>query len=232
MIAFTPPARCVSADNGVRVRIRQIATLCTSLAGMNLLIRLLKQAIGPAILIVFLIAPNATRAGVLIHVHRASQTLSVFVDGELYATWRVSTARRGYRTPAGTFHPSRLETVWYSSKYDNAPMPHAIFFAGGYAIHGTTAIRSLGRPVSHGCIRLHPAHARELFDLVRSHGRSATRIVISSHAVSARTQVASLLAPIVEQSSRAQSPFHGSFTFRHKEFHAVRFGGMTGLSFR
>ena len=142
--------------------------------------RTARNRIGATILLWLFIAPSSASAEVVIRVHRASQMLSVFVDGAPYATWRVSTARRGYRTPVGAFRPSRLERIWYSSKYDDAPMPNSIFFAGGYAIHGTTEIRNLGRPVSHGCIRLHPAHARELFDLVRSHGRRATRIVISS----------------------------------------------------
>jgi lipoprotein-anchoring transpeptidase ErfK/SrfK len=63
-----------------------------------------------------------------------------------------------------------MERMWYSRKYDNAPMPHALFFEGGLAIHGTNAIRQLGRPASHGCVRLSPGNARTLFDLVRQHG--------------------------------------------------------------
>jgi lipoprotein-anchoring transpeptidase ErfK/SrfK len=138
-----------------------------------------RYAISVTVLLSLVVASTPAGAGVIIRVHRASQTLSVFVDGVWYATWIVSTGRRGYRTPRGTFRPSRLERVWYSSKYYDSPMPNSIFFAGGYAIHGTTEIRNLGRRVSHGCIRLHPAHAKELFDLVRSHGRGATRIMIS-----------------------------------------------------
>jgi lipoprotein-anchoring transpeptidase ErfK/SrfK len=125
-----------------------------------------------------LIPPKA-QAGVLIRISRASQILTVTVDGARSATWAVSTARRGYHTPAGSFRPRRLEPIWYSSKYESSPMPHSIFFLGGYAIHGTYAVRSLGRPVSHGCVRLSPAHARQLFDLVRSRGMAATRIIIS-----------------------------------------------------
>ena len=68
----------------------------------------------------------------------------------------VSTARRGYRTPVGKYRPTRLERMWYSSKYENSPMPYSIFFLGGYAIHGTYEVKRLGRAVSHGCIRLHP----------------------------------------------------------------------------
>lgn len=127
-----------------------------------------------------LASSNGARAQVVVQINRGAQTMNVSVDGGHYATWPVSTARRGYRTPAGSFRPVRLERVWYSRKYDMSPMPHSIFFRGGYAIHGTTEIRHLGRPVSHGCVRLHPSNAAALFELVRSRGAGATRITISA----------------------------------------------------
>ena len=71
-----------------------------------------------------------------------------------------------------------MHTMWYSRKYDNSPMPHSIFFHGGYAIHGTDAVKSLGRPASHGCVRLHPRNARRLYNLVKAHGAGNTRIVV------------------------------------------------------
>lgn len=108
----------------------------------------------------------------------SEQQLYLFRDGRLTNKWPVSTARRGYRTPVGRFHPIRLERSWYSRKYDWAPMPHSVFFLGGYAIHGTTEINRLGRAVSHGCIRLHPSNAAMLFNLVRQVGRKKTDIVI------------------------------------------------------
>src|SRR5215218_4958323 len=60
------------------------------------------------------------------------------------------------RTPAGSYYVQRMERMWYSRKYHMSPMPHALFFEGGLAIHGTSAIRQLGRPASHGCVRLSP----------------------------------------------------------------------------
>ena len=81
-------------------------------------------------------------------------------------------------TPAGTFHPHMLARRWFSSKYDNSPMPHSIFFDGGIAIHGTYESAYLGRPVSHGCVRLLPANATELFGLVQQEGMDATTIVV------------------------------------------------------
>ena len=106
----------------------------------------------------------------------SEQQMTVRVDGRVRYRWAVSTARRGYRTPLGVFRPYYLKRMHYSSKYDWAPMPYSIFFLGGYAIHGTTEIRNLRRPVSHGCVRLHPDHAKRLYYLVRKHGNANTRI--------------------------------------------------------
>jgi hypothetical protein len=110
----------------------------------------------------------------------SDQSMEVLVEGELQHSWAVSTAGKGYRTPVGVWQPYRMHTMWHSRKYDNAPMPHSIFFTGGYAIHATPHIRRLGRPASHGCVRLHPDHARELFALVKQYGRASTRVVIEN----------------------------------------------------
>ena len=117
-------------------------------------------------------------AAVAIQVQLASQTMNVTVDGAAFATWPISTARRGYRTPTGTYRPYSLQRMHYSRLYDYTPMPYSIFFHTGYAIHGTREVRSLGRAVSHGCIRLSPDHARSLFELVQSQGRQNSTIEI------------------------------------------------------
>jgi L,D-transpeptidase catalytic domain len=124
-------------------------------------------------------------AGVVITVNKSTQRLSVAVDGDQRYVWPVSTARRGYATPNGSYRPERLERKWYSRKYDWSPMPYSIFFDGGYAIHGSYEISHLGRPASHGCIRLHPRHAKVLFSLVRKN-RGATRIVVTGERPSRR----------------------------------------------
>lgn len=108
----------------------------------------------------------------------SSQSMSVKVNGWSYGNWKVSTARSGYYTPRGSWRPFALKKMHYSRKYDNSPMPHSIFFLGGYAIHGTGYVKSLGQPASHGCIRLHPRNAAKLFSLVQKHGMRATRITI------------------------------------------------------
>ena len=123
-------------------------------------------------------APAAVEASVVAKIDLSSQRMNVYVNGRNAYSWPVSTARRGYRTPIGTFRPGTMKTMHYSSKYHNSPMPHSIFFLGGYAIHGTNQIKSLGRPASHGCVRLHPSNARTLYNLVRKHGRGKTKIVV------------------------------------------------------
>ncbi len=115
-----------------------------------------------------------------IHVDISSQSMAVDVDGWPYARWKVSTARDGFYTPRGAWRPFALKKMHYSRKYDNSPMPNSIFFLGGYAIHATYYVKQLGRPASHGCIRLHPANAQKLYSLVQEHGLSATRISISN----------------------------------------------------
>ena len=106
-------------------------------------------------------------AAVVAKVDISSQTMNVYVDGILTHSWPVSTARRGYITPTGVYRPQSLAAMHYSKKYHNSPMPHSIFFRGGFAIHGTGAVRQLGSPASHGCVRLAPENAAELYRLTR-----------------------------------------------------------------
>jgi hypothetical protein len=118
---------------------------------------------------------HGAKATVWIHINLSSQRMHVKSSRGSYV-WPVSTARSGYYTPRGSFAPTGLQRMHYSSKYEMSPMPYSIFFRGGYAIHGTYAVGALGRPVSHGCVRLSPAHAAQLFHMVQSEG---ARISIS-----------------------------------------------------
>ncbi|BAT61750.1 hypothetical protein GJW-30_1_04311 [Variibacter gotjawalensis] len=122
---------------------------------------------------------GSASASVLVSINKSTQRMTVSVDGTPRHSWAVSTGRAGFGTPNGQFRPQRLERSWFSRKYYNAPMPHAIFFHGGYAIHGTTELRRLGGPASHGCVRLHPGNAAALFALVRQRGMGNTRIVVT-----------------------------------------------------
>jgi lipoprotein-anchoring transpeptidase ErfK/SrfK len=120
------------------------------------------------------------RADVVVQIDKSSQRMSVSVDGTTRYNWPISTGRSGYGTPSGVYHPQMMARRWFSRKYYNSPMPHAIFFYGGFAIHGTYELSRLGGPASHGCVRLHPSHAAALFSLVERNGRRNTRIEISN----------------------------------------------------
>ena len=111
-----------------------------------------------------------------ITISKSHQLMQVDSDYGSYQ-WRVSTARKGYYTPTGTFHPYSLQLMHYSKKYDNAPMPHSIFFSGGYAIHATPHVGALGRPASHGCVRLSPSNAATLYSIVKQDPNTTIRIV-------------------------------------------------------
>ena len=129
--------------------------------------------------VVFAVLPAvAASAAVRIEIARSTQTMDVSVDGEHLYTWPVSTGRAGWVTPPGVFHPQFMAVRWFSRIFNNAPMPHSIFYSGPFAIHGTTDIARLGRPASHGCIRLHPNDAAVLFDLVQRQGMRNTTIVV------------------------------------------------------
>jgi lipoprotein-anchoring transpeptidase ErfK/SrfK len=129
--------------------------------------------------VLILAVSQPAAADLLISIDRANQRMTVFDDTAAYM-WPVSTGAPGYATPAGSFRPSRMEVEHYSKEWDDAPMPHSIFFtSAGHAIHGTSHIRSLGTPASHGCVRLAPEHAEYLFKLVETHGLEATRIEVT-----------------------------------------------------
>lgn len=108
----------------------------------------------------------------------SQQTMQVIRYGRVLYTWRVSTARRGYVTPTGSWRPKRMHRMWYSRKYDMSPMPYAVFYNGGYAVHGTNAVGRLGTPASHGCVRLDTNNAAKFYALVREIGPGNTRIVV------------------------------------------------------
>jgi lipoprotein-anchoring transpeptidase ErfK/SrfK len=130
------------------------------------------------VVLISLALPATARAGLVARIHIASQRMVLIVDGSVVAVWPVSTARRGFRTPRGAFRPQALRRMHYSSKYESAPMPYSVFFRGGYAVHGTNYVRLLGRPVSHGCVRLATPNAALLFQLIRQYGPRSSRIII------------------------------------------------------
>ena len=93
--------------------------------------------------------------------------------------FKVSTGRKGLDTPMGAYKPTWLDIDHKSDQYEDAPMPYAVFFSGGYAIHATEFVKRLGTPASHGCVRLSPENAETFFNLVKTYGRANTKIVIT-----------------------------------------------------
>lgn len=93
--------------------------------------------------------------------------------------WKVSTGKSGYETPTGQWKPTWLSIDHRSKTYDDAPMPYAVFFTGGYAIHATDAVSRLGKPASHGCVRLAKENAAFFFKLVDTYGKRNTRIIVT-----------------------------------------------------
>ncbi len=119
-------------------------------------------------------------ANVLVRIDKSTQQMSVYVDGNLSWQWRVSTGVPGRDTPSGTFHAFRMEAEHFSKEFDDAPMPHSIFFTKiGHAIHGYLDTRRLGTPASHGCVRLDPANATKLYALVEEQGVLNTTVVVT-----------------------------------------------------
>ena len=108
----------------------------------------------------------------------ARQKMNVSVNGEPRYSWTISSGTQRYATPTGNFRPQWTAKMWYSRKYDNAPMPHAVFINGGVAVHGTSHLSALGRPASHGCIRLAPANAKTFYNLVQRHGLTMTKVSV------------------------------------------------------
>lgn len=131
-----------------------------------------RRVILSLLLIVFSVPAFA--ADILVTVDISDQTMWVRVDGKLEYTFDVSTGRKGHSTPTGRWGVERMYKRYNSKKYDGAPMPYAMFFYEGFAIHGTTDLKHLGRIASHGCVRLHPDNAKALFGLVKQIGQENT----------------------------------------------------------
>ena len=127
-----------------------------------------------------LFAAGAAQAKVSITVDKDAQMMTVAVDGVARYHWPVSTGNPSHETPNGSFRTFRMEADHFSKEFDDAPMPHSIFFTKiGHAIHGTESERSLGMPVSHGCVRLSRANATTLYALVQEQGVLNTTVTLT-----------------------------------------------------
>jgi TonB family protein len=142
--------------------------------------------------------PHASK--ILVVIDKPTQEMTVFVDNLERYTWSVSTGLPGYETPSGTYPARFMTKIWHSKQWDDAPMPHAIFFTKeGHAIHGTHETKKLGRIASHGCVRLAPENAGTLFALVEEKGLENTQIVLNGETPSSEAKVASPAPPVPER---------------------------------
>jgi hypothetical protein len=131
-----------------------------------------------AISIVALAAP--ADASVLVTIDKSTQRMTVSVDGNLRWVWPISTGQLGHDTPSGRYTAFRMEADHFSKEWDDAPMPHSIFFSQtGHAIHGYLNTRRIGSPASHGCVRLEPGNAAKLYALVEQQGLPNTKVVVT-----------------------------------------------------
>ena len=154
---FARPGKGTGGMTGTR---RLIATAATGLAGLALW------------------ALPAQAATLVARVDVAAQKMTVTHHGKVLHEWPVSTAAAGYTTPRGEYRPQRIHKMWLSRTYDNAPMPFAVFYDRGWAVHGTSAVSRLGSPASHGCVRLATPNAEIFYTLVRQVGPGNTRIIV------------------------------------------------------
>jgi len=126
--------------------------------------------------------PGTKKGGsaVVINIDKSKQEMTVLVNGIEKYHWPVSTGRAGYSTPSGTYTATSMNEIWYSKEWDNSPMPHSIFFIkDGHAIHGSYEVKNLGKPVSHGCVRISPENATKLYALVKEAGSENTHVVLT-----------------------------------------------------
>ena len=132
-----------------------------------------------------------TGSQILINIDKSRQEMTVLVDGVEKYTWPVSTGKPGYATPSGTYTPEFMNEIWYSKQWDNSPMPHSVFYMkDGHAIHGTHEVKNLGKPASHGCVRLSPENALTLYSMVEKTGMQNTQVVLSGETPGGEYKVA------------------------------------------
>lgn len=158
-------------------------------------------------------APAPVATTMTVQIDLASQRMTVSERGVAKYTWPISSGTAEFPTPRGTFRPQWTAKMWYSRKYDNAPMPNAVFIHGGVAIHATPHTRYLGSPASHGCIRLAPTNAATFYRLVHQHGLKATKVSVYGTPKWRAPAVASRKNPQVRRYASYQEQNNGFFGF-------------------
>ena len=200
-------------------------------------LRRLLPLLAATIAVLALSAASAARADILISIDKSAQQMVVTVDGDPRYVWPVSTGIRRYDTPSGEFKPFRMERDHFSREWDDAPMPHSIFFTQqGHAIHGSSHVKAIGTPASHGCVRLEPRNAAILFALVKAEHMSNTRVVLTGETPSANELVArrgpsddddvTASVPVRRQrSTRDYQDYSRSYYYRERPYYVRRYYG-------
>jgi lipoprotein-anchoring transpeptidase ErfK/SrfK len=166
-------------------------------------------------------AATSTRvpSTILINIDKTKQQMTVFLDGVESYDWPVSTGKAGYSTPSGIFTATSMNEIWYSKEWDNAPMPHAIFFMkDGHAIHGSYEVKNLGRPASHGCVRISPQNAVTLYALVAKTGLKNTQVVLAGDAPGSGAKVARKARSGTRYSQNTRRSFNPRFDYYAESF--------------
>jgi len=154
-----------------------------------------------------LFAGSPALANVAITVNKDTQTMTVAVDGVTKYRWPVSTGIPSRETPSGSFKAFRMEADHFSKEFDDAPMPHSIFFTKiGHAIHGTMSEGRLGTPASHGCVRLSRANATTLYALVEQQGVLNTTVTLTGSAAVALARNPRPTTAVARRDPNAQQP--------------------------
>ena len=168
------------------------------------------------------------QASILVNIDKTKQRMTILVNGAQRYRWPVSTGARGYSTPSGAYTASSMNEIWYSKQWDNAPMPHAVFFTKeGHAIHGTNEVKRLGKPASHGCVRLSPENAATLYALVKENGLENTQVVLTGVTPGGEGKVASRPARKTRDVMRSRPRYRAELYFEHQTR-----GGLFGRRWR
>jgi lipoprotein-anchoring transpeptidase ErfK/SrfK len=131
----------------------------------------------------------------------SEQRAYLYRDGVRIAVTTVSTGKPGHDTPTGVFPIMEKKPMHHSNKYDNAPMPWMQRLTmWGHALHAGNVRPT---PASHGCVRLPPEFARQLFSLTKR-GDYVLITQDSSMQSMERAGVDSQLASLVGATSRLQ----------------------------
>lgn len=172
---------------------------------------------------------SSVASTILINIDKTRQRMTVSVDGAERHDWPVSTGLPRYATPSGSYSAKSMNEMWYSREWDDAPMPHSVFFTKrGHAIHGTDEVKKLGKPASHGCVRLDPQNAATLFDLIKRNGLENTNVVLVGRTPVGEGKVARPSKPQSQsgREARGGESYSGSPPREYEYSHRPRRGGI------